>query len=973
MKCKNVIKVLVISLFICLILGIVPKTAMGETVCVFYHPGIPQHAFAAGDIKNALEEKHFTVETKDLSTLADNCIGKKVVIALASNTQVKALLMTQGGSAANSLGEQAYALRTTTTPQISYWVLGGDDNGAMYGALQIAENIHFNGFAGAYNEEDSPFLKNRGIKFNIPLDEEAPTYFCDFRGTANRLAVRHVWDLSFWQTWFDEMARHRYNVLSLWCPHPFTAILNMEDEYPGIAIQGVTGFDESGNTVQINNWSIDEKIAFWQKVMKHGYKRGFRIFFCTWNIFLSTAEGMHGITDSPNNQATKTYLYKCTKKLLETYPHLTGIGITVGENMSTDDNELKEQWAWESYGRGMKEYAEANPDRELVLIHRLLQSDLKHTVNYFKPLIDLPNVRFDLSYKYSLAHAHAAVKPIYWDRKDLEEQLESNNIWSWLTVRNDDFFFLHWADPEFVRDYVNHFPEVGKYVNAIYIGPDGWVFSRVFTSKDPYYEDKNALSIQKTWYMQKIWGRIAYNPSVSDDLFKSHLAHKYPEAPSEDLFQAWSNASRALKKANEQVTSSWHLDFNWWPEGWTKKGYGYYTLEDTRDAEPQDGSNLCNFKDSAKNDCDGKISVLANADEIEQLANKALVKLEGISAGSNKELSLNLKDLRAMSHLALFNAYKFRAAIYLEKDQIPEARNNMVTAYCNWKKYTNIMDELYIGVEMQRNHHFENWHDHDADVLKDLTNLGGPDFLDCSNMYPWVKIISPYNNTSFMESDDVTVQVNAEAGNNSVEKVELSINGNLIDTDYEFPYTFDLKEMTLGHYTLSVRLTDDQGTVKNDSVDIVVYDAASRNSVPWIEGFTFPIKTTSDDGVTSWTCNRSGGVFSVKDNALIVNEGGGEGVFRTGEIDISGGPVAISLDLWSVGGLDDSDYVKLYKIVDGGDETLMGSVENTYNGTIKGTAVGSSLILVIRTKVSASDEVYYMDNLSVTYSDSGEN
>jgi len=240
-------------------------------------------------------------------------------------------------------------------------------------------------------------------------------------------------------------------------------------------------------------------------------------------------------------------------------------------------------------------------------------------------------------------------------------------------------------------------------------------------------------------------------------------------------------------------------------------------------------------------------------------------------------------------------------------------------------------------------------------------------------MYPWIKIISPYNNTSFMESDDVTVQVNAEAGNNSVEKVELSINGNLIDTDYEFPYTFDLKEMTLGHYTLSVRLTDDQGTVKNDSVDIVVYDAASRNSVPWIEGFTFPIKTTSDDGVTSWTCNRSGGVFSVKDNALIVNEGGGEGVFRTGEIDISGGPVAISLDLWSVGGLDDSDYVKLYKIVDGGDETLMGSVENTYNGTIKGTAVGSSLILVIRTKVSASDEVYYMDNLSVTYSDSGEN
>ena len=85
-------------------------------------------------------------------------------------------------------------------------------------ALQIAENIKFKGLTDACHEDDAPHLKNRGIKFNLPLDEEAPTYFYDSRGTANRLAVRHVWDLDFWKTWFDEMARHRYNVLSLWNP-----------------------------------------------------------------------------------------------------------------------------------------------------------------------------------------------------------------------------------------------------------------------------------------------------------------------------------------------------------------------------------------------------------------------------------------------------------------------------------------------------------------------------------------------------------------------------------------------------------------------------------------------------------------------------------------------------------------------------------------------------------------------------------
>ena len=153
----------------------------------------------------------------------------------------------------------------------------------------------------------------------------------------------------------------------------------------------------------------------------------------------------------------------------------------------------------------------------------------------------------------------------------MEDGLEANNLKSWLTIRNDDFYFLHWADPQFVRDYVNNFPEVDKYVNAFYIGADGWVFTKEFTSKDPYYKDKNALSIQRTWYMQKLWGRISYNPSVSDELFKNHLAIKYPEVSSEKLFEAWSNASRAIQLANEQVTGTWDLDFKWCPEGWTSQ------------------------------------------------------------------------------------------------------------------------------------------------------------------------------------------------------------------------------------------------------------------------------------------------------------------------------------------------------------------------------------------------------------------
>ena len=704
------------------LLTILACSLFGKTVGIFYDSSSSQHGFAANDIKAALESMDYRVEFMELSALSDSYEGSKVVIALASDKRVTEQLQAGGGDIPPSLGAQAYALRTTTSPEISYWVLGGDVNGAMYGGLQIAENISFNGYSGIYNGEESPYIKNRGVKFNIPLDKEAPTYFYSHGGTSHRLAIRDVWDLDFWSTWFDEMARHRYNVLSMWSPHPFTSMLNMEDEYPGIAIQGVKGFDKNGNSVQVNDMSIDEKIAFWKKVMQYGKERGFSIYFCTWNIFLSTAEDKHGLTDSPGNQETRAYFRKCTKKFFETYPDLAGLGITVGERMQGLTTSQKEEWSWDTYGKGIMEFARENPEREVVFIHRQHQGDLSHILEYFEPLTKLPNVRFDLSFKYSKAHAHATTTPAYWDNAKMEKGLDQYNLQSWLTVRNDDWYFLHWADPKFVREYVQNFPETGKYVNAFYIGADGWVFTKVFTSKDPYYEERDMLSIQRTWYMQKLWGRIGYNPSISDDFFKNHLALKYPKISSEDLFEAWSSASRAIQLANEQVTGTWNLDFKWWPEGWTSKD-GFLGLEETRKVIPMIGSELCSFEHTARGDCGAKISAFTTADQIEELADKALAKLRILDPGPDKELELTLKNLNAMVYLSLYSASKYRAAIYLEQEKTDEATNAIETANGYWKNYSERMDELFTGVDLQRNFDFTDWHQHDEDALKDYLQL----------------------------------------------------------------------------------------------------------------------------------------------------------------------------------------------------------------------------------------------------------
>ena len=147
-----------------------------ETVGIFFDSNVEQIKFAAGDVKTALEAKSFTVEMLPLSSLDATYANKKVVIALASDNATIGILTTQGGTIPTGLKEQGYGLRTTSNPQQSYWVVGADVNGAMYGGLQMAENITFSGFTGSYNNEESPSILKRGIKLNLPWDKRSGTY-----------------------------------------------------------------------------------------------------------------------------------------------------------------------------------------------------------------------------------------------------------------------------------------------------------------------------------------------------------------------------------------------------------------------------------------------------------------------------------------------------------------------------------------------------------------------------------------------------------------------------------------------------------------------------------------------------------------------------------------------------------------------------------------------------------------------------
>jgi hypothetical protein len=166
------------------------------------------------------------------------------------------------------------------------------------------------------------------------------------------------------------------------------------------------------------------------------------------------------------------------------------------------------------------------------------------------------------------------------------------------------------------------------------------------------------------------------------------------------------------------------LDFHWWPEACQSKD-GFVTAAMFADAVPGKGSTLCSIAQSAANKCAGGKSSYALADEIEADAMAALSAVNTMKATPNTELGVAIENIKAMSYLTIYYAYKIRGATHLKANDKETARTALGTAYNWWMKYSNLMDAMFTGMKMQRSNDLPDWHFHDKSVLKEFTDLGG--------------------------------------------------------------------------------------------------------------------------------------------------------------------------------------------------------------------------------------------------------
>ena len=646
----------------------------------------PQLAFALDELNAALEKK-------GISALRNDREDADIVFSIQNSD---GLLKDEGFSITRKEGRIE--------------VTGADAAGAMYGGLELAEQVSLFGLDGVKECTRNPYMELRGTKFNIPLDVRTPSYTdpCD----AAQKNIPEMWSMEFWKEYIDNLARYRYNYISLWNLHPFPSMVRVPG-YEDVALDDVqrstvewqeyysgTGMkfcepEILANPEIVKKITMDEKIAFWKEVMAYGKSRNVDFYVVTWNIFDYGVQGKYGIDDKAENPVTTDYFRKSVKQMFVSYPDLAGIGLTTGENMYDYDFEEKEEWAYSTYAQGVLDAAEEMPERKFTFIHRQHMAGALDIAEKFKPLVEHPNIEFLFSFKYAKAHVMSATTQPYHETfvKEIEGM---KTIW---TLRNDDNYMYRWGAPDFVREFIQNIPhDVSR---GYYYGSDQWVWGREFLMKDP--ESPRQIEIVKHWYHWMMWGRLGYDPHITNDRFAGILGEHFNGVDGAVLLAAWQDASMIYP-----LTTGFHwgpLDFQWYIEacksrpGYAQNETGFHDVNRFINLPPHPNSGFQSIPDFVKMEFEGGSSELKSPFQVSEMlhehADRALETVASMDAGVQQELTVTLNDIRTMALLGKYYAHKIAGstfvALYRESrdEQYQEEAIAELTAALNaWKQYT---------------------------------------------------------------------------------------------------------------------------------------------------------------------------------------------------------------------------------------------------------------------------------------------
>lgn len=721
--------------------------AVAGEVLLIVEPGQPTVDFALQEIAAALKERGDTAVRMETSSRVPANGRAQITLLGTSNAAALESLAEAGVQVSTPMRNEGFSVHRSDRNNVPViWVFGSGPGGVMYGGLEVAEQIRLHGLAGVEPMQRNPYMAMRGTKFNLPLDVRTPSY--TDAGDSAQQNIATVWDYDFWTAYLDQLARHRYNYVSLWNLHPFPSLVKVP-AYPDVAladIQRSTGtWAEHYSTraedlttpaildhvETLKRITIEEKIEFWRRVMRYAKDRNIDFYIVTWNTYTGGLRGKYGITDDLENPVTIDYFRQSVRELFATYPLLAGIGVTAGENMGAANSsfEAKENWLMATYGQGVLDAAKDRPGRKIRFIHRQHETKAQDIARTFAPLVGHPDIYFVFSFKYAQAHALSSTTQTF--HKDFVASLGSlKTLW---TLRNDDALMFRWGAPDFVRDFIRGIPM--EPTQGIYYGSDMWVWGREFLSLGA--KGPRRLEVEKHWYHWMLWGRLAYDPTLGDERFVEILAQRFPGAEAPVLFDAWQQSSLIYP-----LTTGFHwgqYDFQWYIEacqsrpGPAQTESGFHDVNRFITLGVHPGTDNISIPLYVEDVVAGRPSRPGTvppqvAEKLHQCADAVLAGLAKLSAGSDRELQETLADIRAMALLGKYYAHKIQGATQLalfrktgRAGYQEVAIAELTKAQEFWGQYTTLAASLYRNPMWTNRVGTVDWTKLRAEVAKDIT------------------------------------------------------------------------------------------------------------------------------------------------------------------------------------------------------------------------------------------------------------
>jgi hypothetical protein len=507
------------------------------------------------------------------------------------------------------------------------------------------------------------------------------------------------------------MAENRFNVLSLWSLHPYTYMIRPKN------------FPEA---CPLNDAALAEWKHRWSRIFALAKERGIETYLLNWNIFVSPefsrahnvapwSVGLSHIGKEADatGELVVRYTREVVTQVLDEYPDLTGLGITLGERMGGMTPDQRRDWLDQTFFAGI-----AEAKRPAKFIYRAPLSantgsgGTTSEENDRRSRAQIESLSRNVTgpvyveFKHNWSHAHSSpdlfivhggtLSDAYWNPPPTRHKV----VW---TMRNEDMYILRWGQPDFVRAFVQN--QRKDYVAGAIIGSECYIPALDYiTAPGPH---KNwRFAFERQWLFYAVWGQLLYDPATPDARFEAMLDARFGKGVGKDLLAAWKRASQVPLHFASFHRGTW--DGSLYTEGfssWIDKDDGartFFGIDSFIHHPVLDTKRYINIADFVKADgiADrGTLSPPELAAQLDRDGAEALQRVTVIRARTTPSptLECELTDIEAWCAYGSYFAEKLRAGVALANAR---ARNDakqqavaiaaLERALAHWKRLAEL-------------------------------------------------------------------------------------------------------------------------------------------------------------------------------------------------------------------------------------------------------------------------------------------